>query len=279
MVDKKHVFEYQGQPLIEKIIIEPPFKYKTVFSNEGCFLYIKSGSFQLFSSENNLTVKEREAVLLECGVYFASLLQKTNEPIEVIAIHLFPDLLKQLYKNELPKIIKQRSSGAQIKTIVPDNAIAQFIESLEFYFQNPSFVNEDLLELKIKELILLLIQTQNSASVLELIEGLHSPRVANLKKVIELHKYENLTTEELANLCGMSLSSFKREFNSIYSDSPKNYLNTQKIQKAKELLEISDLPIGEIAYEVGFNDPYYFTRLFKKKEESSPTDYRKQQRG
>ena len=137
-------------------------------------------------------------------------------------------------------------------------------------------VNEDLLELKIKELILLLIQTKNASSTLELIEELYSPRVANLKQVINLHQYENLSIEGLAALCGLSPSSFKRAFREIYNDSPGNYLNMKKIGKAKELLEVSNLAISEISYEVGFNDPHYFTRIFKKKAGVSPSSYREQ---
>jgi len=57
-----------------------------------------------------------------------------------------------------------------VKTVVPDNTMKRFIDSLEFYFENPAIVNEDLLELKIKELMLLLVQSKNAASVLELIE-------------------------------------------------------------------------------------------------------------
>jgi AraC-like DNA-binding protein len=80
----------------------------------------------------------------------------------------------------------------------------------------------------------------------------------------------------LAKLCNLSLSSFKREFKKVFDDSPANYILSAKIKKAKELLAISDLPINEIAYETGFNDPLYFTRQFKKKVGNSPSAYRKE---
>lgn len=197
-----------------------------------------------------------------------------NKPIEVIAVHLFPDLLKKLYAKELPELIKKREYNKETQVIQSDHVVAKFIESIEFYFKNPSFVNEDLLELKIKELILLLLQTKNVNSILELVTDLYSTKTVSIRKIIDLHLTSNLTAEELATLCGLSLSSFKRAFKKEFDDTPKNYINHQRIERAKELLNISDLHINEIAYDLGFNDALYFTRLFKNKTGMSPSTYK-----
>ncbi|CAN0605842.1 unnamed protein product, partial [Ectocarpus sp. 12 AP-2014] len=141
---------------------------------------------------------------------------------------------------------------------------------------NPSLVNNDLLELKVKELLLLLIQTSYIDSVQELITDLYSTKTIKLNEVVALHTFSNLSVNELAKLCNMSLSSFKRAFKTFFNDSPNNYINTKKIEKAKELLQVSELNISDIAYEIGFNDPQYFTRLFKKRIGLSPSEFRSQ---
>ncbi|ANQ49869.1 helix-turn-helix transcriptional regulator [Flammeovirga sp. MY04] len=268
-------FEYNGRTLIEKAIIKVPFTKERVFQNEGCFIYMKDASIKLHSPQDNLEVKKKEAVLLKCDTYFLEFLGEQNQgTVEVIAVHLYPELLKKLYINELPKIIEKTVSNPPTKLIEDETIISRFIDSLDFYFTNPSLVNEDLLELKIKELILLLIQTNNVTSVLELIHDLYSPRTVQLKNVIELHTFSNLTLEELAKLCHLSLSSFKREFQKVFNETPSKYFTTQRINKAKELLSKTDLPINEIAYEIGYNDPLYFTRIFKKREGVSPSQFR-----
>ncbi|MBD0403932.1 AraC family transcriptional regulator [Flammeovirga sp. EKP202] len=269
-------FNYQGRPLIEKNIFKVPYTKERVFQNEGCFLYMKDAHIKLHSPQDNLEVKKKEAILLRCDTYFLEFLhkQKEQESVEVIAVHLFPELLKKLYINELPKLIEKQMSNPKTRIVEDEAIIARFIDSLEFYFDNPSLVNEDLLELKIKELVLLLIQTNNVSSVMELINDLYSPRTSQLKKVIELHTFSNLSLEDLAKLCHLSLSSFKREFQKVYDETPSKYLSIQRIKKAKELLQSTTLPINEIAYDVGYNDPLYFTRIFKKKEGVSPSQYR-----
>lgn len=277
MIVKKQSFEYQNKVLIEKAILEAPYRHEGVFQNQGCFLYIKGAEGKVLSSHDNFEFdkESKEAVLLKCDTYFLDFIKSTqNNKIELIAVHLYPELLKKLYIHELPKLIQKESNTPKTKHVVDEVVIAKFIDSLDFYFETPSLVNEDLLELKIKELVLLLIQTKNIDSILELINDLYTKRISTLREILELHLYSNLSVEELAKLSGMSLSSFKREFKKQFGDSPLNYINTEKIKKAKDLLSLPELSISDIAYEVGFNDPLYFTRLFKKKEGKSPTEFR-----
>ncbi|AXT52570.1 AraC family transcriptional regulator [Aquimarina sp. BL5] len=275
MILERLTFEYDDKILIEKVKIGTPFRYEAIFENSGCFIYFKDRAPKLLSAEQNVQVNSQEAVLLKCGNHFLDMLKQTNdEEVEVMVVHLYPEVLKKIYSNELPKIIQQGDCNIQSKVVVSKEVISRFIESLEFYFQNPVLINNDLLELKIKELVLLLIQSENVCSIQELISDLYSTRSVHIKKVIELHHYSNLSLDELAKLCNLSLSSFKREFKKVFNDSPNNYITDQKLKRAKELLSITEMPVGEIAFGVGFNDPLYFTRIFKKKVGKSPTEYR-----
>lgn len=255
--------------------VSGPLKYEAIFQNKGCFIYFKNGNTKLLSSEHNTDVTGKEAVLLKCGSNFLEILQKNiNEELETVVIHLFPELLKEIYKNEIPTTIVKPSNREQSSKIFSNDLITKFIDSLEFYFDNPSLVNNDLLELKVKELLLLLIQTNYINSVHELIYNLYNTKTIKLNEVIALHTFSNLTVDELAKLCNMSLSSFKRAFKDSFNDSPNNYINTKKINKAVELLQFSELSISNIAYETGFNDALYFTRLFKQRNGLSPSEFR-----
>ncbi|WP_281989273.1 AraC family transcriptional regulator [Aquimarina aggregata] len=221
MILERLTFEYDNKILIEKVKIGTPFRYEAIFENSGCFIYFKDRAPKLLSAEQNVQVNSQEAVLLKCGNHFLDMLKKTDdEQVEVMVVHLYPEVLKKIYANELPKIIEQGDCNIQSKVVVSREVISRFIESLEFYFQNPILINNDLLELKIKELVLLLIQSENVCSIQELISDLYSTRSVHVKNVIELHRYSNLGLDELAKLCNLSLSSFKREFKKVFNDTP-----------------------------------------------------------
>lgn len=201
---------------------------------------------------------------------------ENHQEVEVIAFHLYPDILRKIYENEIPTTIIKNTTNIKSKKVVDFKIISKFVESLDFYFQNPTLVNEDLLELKIKELVLLLIQSKNVQSILELIRNLYSSRSTKFKDIISLHKYSNLTIEELAKLSQMSLSTFKREFKKEFNETPLNYLTKKRMEHALYLLSVSEKSISEIAFEIGYKDPQYFARIFKNKVGFTPSSFRVQ---
>ena len=73
----------------------------------------------------------------------------------------------------------------------------------------------------------------------------------------------------------MSLSNFFRKFRSEYNCSPIEYRDNQVIAHAKILLCSTELQIKEIARELNFDDPYYFSRFFHARTGNTPSQYRK----
>ncbi|OYX25480.1 MAG: AraC family transcriptional regulator [Flavobacteriales bacterium 32-35-8] len=275
IIERKH-FDLNYKCVIEKLLIKTPFTYSAIFQNEACFLFIKEGQSIVKSPTEKLNIYASESVLLKCGDYFADLIQNSkHEHCKIFAVHLHRDILKELYKDEIPSFIKSNSKKHFAQKIESINIIIHFIESLDFYFQNPAMVNDELLKLKIKELILLLLQTNNAENILSLFSHLFTPRQASLKEIIQTHIFSNLTVSNLAALSGRSLSVFKRDFENYFHNTPANYIKEQKLLRANELLISTDFSVSEICYEVGFSDTSHFTKLFKQKYLLTPSEYRK----
>jgi transcriptional regulator GlxA family with amidase domain len=134
---------------------------------------------------------------------------------------------------------------------------------------------EEILYLKIKELILLLLHTEAAETILELYSYLFTPQKASIVEVIESHLYSNLSLEQMAFLSSQSLSSFKREFKKYFDDTPAHYIRNKRLKKAADLLRHSSLTVSEISFQIGYEDPSYFSRLFLQKFNILPSDYRK----
>ncbi len=86
-----------------------------------------------------------------------------------------------------------------------------------------------------------------------------------------------LSLNEYARGAGLSVSQFSHLFKRHYGTSPMAYFTELRIQRAKELLDITHLSIKEVSWKLGFEDPLYFSRLFKKVSGISPTAYRVEQ--
>jgi len=88
------------------------------------------------------------------------------------------------------------------------------------------------------------------------------------------HLDKPMRVSTLSAMAGVSMSQFFAIFKKATGDSPINWLIRVRMQWAGELLTISNLRIKEIAGRVGYEDPFYFSRLFKFVHGVAPTNYR-----
>ena len=91
--------------------------------------------------------------------------------------------------------------------------------------------------------------------------------------------HRKLTLEEMAGAVNYSTSHFGVLFTQKTNLTPIDYFNHLKVQRACQLLDFSDLKIKEIAYRLGFDDPYYFSKVFARYMGVSPMTYKNSQKG
>lgn len=109
---------------------------------------------------------------------------------------------------------------------------------------------------------------QTSRDIIE--EAIHFMR-ENIQQQIKL--------EEIAQYTNYSVSHFSILFKDKTGHSPLNYFNHLRIQAACHHLDFTDLQINQIAMMTGFEDQFYFSRIFSKIMGCSPTEYRKRKKG
>ena len=89
---------------------------------------------------------------------------------------------------------------------------------------------------------------------------------------------QSITLDALAEQVGLSPFHFARAFKASKGLPPYRYLIQLRIGRARELLESTDLPIIEIAAQVGYDDPSYLARLFRREVGVTPAAYRRERR-
>lgn len=100
--------------------------------------------------------------------------------------------------------------------------------------------------------------------------------VLKAQKFINKNFREKITLEDIAAHCGISKYHLSREFKTYIGLSPSEYLINVRLYNAQFLLLTTDLPISEIAVQVGFQNESNFRRQFQKKYEKNASEFRKQ---
>ncbi|MFK7807696.1 MAG: ATP-binding protein, partial [Saprospiraceae bacterium] len=101
------------------------------------------------------------------------------------------------------------------------------------------------------------------------------PFVLKVRATIEDHLNDfNFTVEQLAKELHLSHSQLGRKLDALTGFSPNRFIRHIRLQKAKELLQNPELSITAVAYDCGFSDPSYFTRVFKKEVGKTPVEWR-----
>lgn len=85
-----------------------------------------------------------------------------------------------------------------------------------------------------------------------------------------------LSMDELAKMAYLSVNRYSVVFKSLIGVSPQNYIIKYRLQKAMELLRLTDMTIAQVAAAVGYSDQLYFSRLFKRHMQRTPSDYIRQ---
>jgi len=101
-----------------------------------------------------------------------------------------------------------------------------------------------------------------------------SRRITKAQKYIAEHVTEKIRLIELANLAGMTESSFSRFFKLRTGTSVSDYITNMRLGVAIRRLVNTEMTVSEICYECGFNNVSHFSRCFRLKKKCSPSDFR-----
>ena len=277
-----NTIELYGKPFITSFIISEEFRLPKEMNDDACLTYVSEGSNRIISGTKTLTIGSKESVLMKCGNYivigdgFSSI-----SPQTAFTFHFDTASIKQAFGSRDLSFLRGAPSLESIDPTVAlghNELIEGFVQSLNPYFDNKAMIKDELLAIKLVELVTILVSSTDNPLVTYILGTMNSKDHLEFDKVIEANLFNNLSIPELAHLTNRSESSFKRDFKSYYKDSPAKYLKNQRLQKAASLLKNPEQQVGEIAWECGFDNVAHFSTSFTKQFGLSPRAYRENQK-
>lgn len=192
----------------------------------------------------------------------------------------FEALMIFLPENTLKTFISKsfKYNGAQTSgpyMVFPATRLIQdFKVQFRQYFEHRSFNYEQLIPLKQREILTLLLASGFKEEVLAFICSAVSRNPQDMDALIQEYLLQPVTIAELANLCNRSLAKFKRDFQKQYHASPRAYINKGRLAHARMLLQNTGKLISEISADCAFESTSYFIRIFKREFGITPQGMR-----
>lgn len=234
------------------------------------FSFLQVGKKQVHFADNAVAVNSKQSLLLKKGNWLWTELLDT-EAIYFCKLFFFSEKKLTDFLSKYTNDVKSNSEGVPYFVIENDDYIASFINSLTSMPASEHGYSDALLILKFEEIMLYLLNKYGNQFELYL-HSLISKETSPFNNVVESNIHSNLKLEEIAFLCNMSLSTFKRHFVLEYGVAPGKWLQDKRLQKAKELLLIGELKASDIYLDTGYNNLSNFSIAFKNKFGMSPTD-------
>ena len=234
------------------------------------FSFLQVGKKQVHFAGTSVAVNKDQSLLLKKGNWLWTELLDT-EAIYYCKLFFFSEQkLKEFLEKHSSNKTKIKEESPYF-TIQNDAYITSYLNSLSTISNAPPIFMENLLSVKFDELMLYLLQ-KYGGKFEDYLHSLIVQETSPFKKIVEGKIHSNLKLEEIAFLCNMSLSTFKRHFIKAYKVSPGNWLQDKRLQKAKETLEKGELKPSDIYLDFGYNNLSNFSIAFKNKFGFNPSE-------
>ncbi len=230
---------------------------------------VYSGRKVLHTVDGDIEVKPGEAFFMTKGEYVMSEVTG-EEDYECLLIFFDHHLTKKLIA-ELPFKLNSKNSK-DIKSTFKfrmNNFLQNSANTLKEYLEDKPKFSDELISLKLKELILLLLGTKEKENFISFCQNLTLDK-SDLKSFMEANFQRDLTIEDFAKISGRSLSGFKSEFKSIFDETPMKWILKKRVEKGKFLIQELGYDVGTAALSVGFKTHAHFTRVYKAQYNTTP---------
>ncbi|WP_343672014.1 AraC family transcriptional regulator [Chitinophaga sp.] len=247
-----------------------------IMLEQNMFTFLLDGEKTVHFAGTQVTVQPHQFVLLAAGnCLMSEKIAAENADYHSILILFSNDVLTDFFDKHTTWLgtTTKQSDHRPFLRFDKDAFLSGFVHSLDCMLTADKSLHPELQKIKLEELFLYL--AIHYPGQLEQIRHMNYATNDDLviRQAITSHMDSNITVEELAFLCNMSLSTFKRKFARIYGNSPNKWLLEKRMERAAKMLRHDHRKASEIYYELGYENLSSFIQSFKQLYGVTPRQY------
>jgi AraC family transcriptional regulator, exoenzyme S synthesis regulatory protein ExsA len=235
------------------------------------------GTKEVFGSHQSIRIDNREILLMSSGstIMMHSVAEGSHK-LESLLIFFSDRILREVCVKHKLDFSGEAEKAPPVLNLKKDDFLLNFESSLKL-LEGDDFTT--LQKIKLEELLVYLALTNRAGSFHAFVQNaLGNAGKEKFRQVVDGNCHNGLTIEELAFLCDMSASTFKRHFVKVFKCSPKKYLTDKKMERARELLLLDCRP-SDIYIDLRYQSLSSFSTEFKKYFGVSPKRFQQKSVG
>jgi AraC-like DNA-binding protein len=240
--------------------------------NQNTFSFLIEGHKEVFSENTSVAIQNSNFLLMKSGNCLMT--EKLPNMVDNYRslLFFFPNesLIEFIHKYNLTA--KQESNSVSIHSFEYDAFLKTYVQGLIGISKLNPEIQSQLLEVKFEELMIYLKETKGDDFIFSLISNVIN-QFQHFIEIIETNKLNKLTLKELAFLSNMSISTFKREFEKHFQNSPSKWFQEKRLEHAALLLKTQSKRASDIFEEIGYENLSNFIQAFKSKFGVTPKQY------
>jgi len=257
------VYDYESTQEISK---------QEIILNKNTFSFLQEGTKEVFFDNSSYAIDNSQFLLMKSG--HCLMTEKLSNVAENYRSILFffsnEDVLKLIRKYELK--ISTRKTLYSTYSFEYDSFISGFVKSLLEISKFSKSLQEKILKAKFEEIMLYLIALKGVAFLYSIINNSDN-QSQKFIQTVESNRLNKLTIKELSFLSNMSVSTFKREFEKHFHNSPSKWFQDKRLEHSAFLLKNEKKRPSDIFEEIGYETLSNFIQAFKVKFGVTPKQF------
>jgi len=260
--------------------LDKDFCYNGESHNFWEMVYVDSGSVIINANEKQSVLKQGEVIFHkpnEFHTLYAD--KKTASNVFVISFECSSESM--MFFNE--KIMTVPTSlKKHISLIIEEYNETFFPMSLNdvklSFKENPPIGSQQMIKTYLEQLLILLIRHEQSTKRLRVFpskESMENHLVSQIMKYIDANIYSKISVSEICKNLNYSRAYLSKIFKQETEYTIIEYILRQKIKTAKKLIREKNMNFTQISDKLCFDNPHYFSRVFKRITNMTPSDYKK----
>ena len=257
------VYDYESTQEISK---------QEIILNKNTFSFLQEGTKEVFFDNSSYAIDNSQFLLMKSG--HCLMTEKLSNVAENYRSILFffsnEDVLKLIRKYELK--ISTRKTLYSTYSFEYDSFISGFVKSLLEISKFSKSLQEKILKAKFEEIMLYLIALKGVDFLYSIINNSDN-QSQKFIQTVESNRLNKLTIKELSFLSNMSVSTFKREFEKHFHNSPSKWFQDKRLEHSAFLLKNEKKRPSDIFEEIGYETLSNFVQAFKVKFGVTPKQF------